>query len=303
MSGNSGSDCSGKITDDGHNLQSGDKTCGFTDQAVTGDPKLGPLADNGGLTQTMALGPGSPAIGAGDPAICRLAAVGDIDQRGSPRNSSVRQACDIGAYDTGTTASPPSGATTIIDRNPDTITADGSSTATITVTARDAAGNRIRVGGATVTLQTTLGSLSAVTDNGDGTYTATLTAGTVSGNARVTGKINGQAITDVAGVDLEPGPPSGTTTVINSDEQRIPANGTSTATITVTAIDKFGNDIDVGGATVVLNTSLGSLGSVSYIGSGRYQATLTSSTTPGRATISGTINGQAIASTATVRFR
>ncbi len=34
---------------------------------IGGDPKLGPLADNGGPTRTMALLPGSPAIGAGGP--------------------------------------------------------------------------------------------------------------------------------------------------------------------------------------------------------------------------------------------
>jgi Invasin, domain 3 len=65
----------------------------------------------------------------------------------------------------------------------------------------------------------------------------------------------------------------------------------------------FGNVIDVGGATVVLTTTAGTLGPVSYIGSGRYQATLTSSTTRGTATIKGTINGQPITSFATVKFR
>src|SRR5262249_14628003 len=34
---------------------------------IAADPKLGPLADNGGPTQTIALLPGSPAIDAGGP--------------------------------------------------------------------------------------------------------------------------------------------------------------------------------------------------------------------------------------------
>ena len=301
VSGGSSPLCSGPVTDHGYNLQFGDTSCAFSDHAVTADPKLGPLADNFGETQTQALGAGSPAIGAGNATVCLSADVSNVDQRGHHRNADIRGNCDIGAYDTG--AGPPSGAKTIIDRSPDTITADGSSTATIRVFAFDAKGIPLTIGGATVVLQTTLGSLSAVTDNHDGSYTATLTAGTVSGNARVTGTINGQAITDVAGVDFEPGPPSGGTTLIKSDKQRIPANGTSTATITVQAIDQYGNVIDVGGATVVLSTTLGSLGSVSYIGSGRYQATLTSSKTRGLATIHGTINGQPITSFATVRFR
>jgi hypothetical protein len=56
------------------------------------DPKLGPLADNGGPTLTMALLPGSPAIDAGD-----TAAAPPIDQRGIPRPFSL--AADIGAFE------------------------------------------------------------------------------------------------------------------------------------------------------------------------------------------------------------
>ena len=49
-----------------HNLiEDGSGGIGLTD-TLTGDPDLGPLADNGGPTQTMALLAGSPAIDAGD---------------------------------------------------------------------------------------------------------------------------------------------------------------------------------------------------------------------------------------------
>jgi CSLREA domain-containing protein len=55
---------------------------------ITGDPMLGPLAWSGGSTQTMALLPGSPALGKG-------AAVGlAVDQRGFAVNSPP----DIGAF-------------------------------------------------------------------------------------------------------------------------------------------------------------------------------------------------------------
>jgi predicted outer membrane repeat protein/parallel beta-helix repeat protein len=56
------------------------------------DPLLGLLADNGGFTQTMALGAGSPAIDAGDDANCTA-----TDQRGVTRPQGA--ACDIGAYE------------------------------------------------------------------------------------------------------------------------------------------------------------------------------------------------------------
>jgi predicted outer membrane repeat protein len=60
--------------------------------SVTGDPLLGPLADNGGPTLTMALLDGSPAIDAGDDAHCPV-----IDARGESRPQGSH--CDIGAFE------------------------------------------------------------------------------------------------------------------------------------------------------------------------------------------------------------
>ena len=59
---------------------------------ITSDPLLGPLADNGGFTQTHALGAGSSAIDAGDPDFCPA-----TDQRGVARP--IGSGCDIGAYE------------------------------------------------------------------------------------------------------------------------------------------------------------------------------------------------------------
>ena len=81
----------GPVADGGHNLSS-DASCAFTSLGSLNhtDPKLGPLADNGGPTQTMALLPGSPAIGAGDGALAPT-----DDQRGFPRPP---WSSDIGAF-------------------------------------------------------------------------------------------------------------------------------------------------------------------------------------------------------------
>jgi hypothetical protein len=56
------------------------------------NPSLGPLADNGGPTLTMALLPGSPAIDAGNTLLAPT-----CDQRGYPRPAGA--AADIGAYE------------------------------------------------------------------------------------------------------------------------------------------------------------------------------------------------------------
>jgi hypothetical protein len=56
------------------------------------DPLLGPLQDNGGFTETMALSAGSPAINAADDTSCPA-----TDQRGVTRPQGSH--CDIGAYE------------------------------------------------------------------------------------------------------------------------------------------------------------------------------------------------------------
>lgn len=67
---------------------------------VAGDPLLGPRRMNGGLTPTLALGAGSPAIDAGRGAIC---ATVSRDQRGVVRpvdgDKNGSAACDLGAFE------------------------------------------------------------------------------------------------------------------------------------------------------------------------------------------------------------
>ena len=100
IAGNSGGDCIdfGDLTQAGPNLI-GDGSCQLAG-ALTGNPMLGSLADNGGPTLTHALLPGSPAIDAGDGRIC---ATLPTDQRGAPRsvdgNRDGSAVCDLGAYE------------------------------------------------------------------------------------------------------------------------------------------------------------------------------------------------------------
>jgi hypothetical protein len=89
--------CSGEIIDGGHNLQFPGSDCGATIPSL--DPLLGPLANNGGPTQTIALLPGSPAIDAGDPEVCANPPVNGVDQRGYVRPGIGAVNCSIGAFE------------------------------------------------------------------------------------------------------------------------------------------------------------------------------------------------------------
>jgi hypothetical protein len=132
-----GENCGGPIESQGHNIDS-DGSCRFAgpgDRSSV-DPQLGPLADNGGPTDTKALLKGSPAIDAGAGCLA-------TDQRGQPRP--MGGGCDAGAFEspftaplaatTGPTAPiPPQPATTpptataqvpSLDRTPPTLTIRG----------------------------------------------------------------------------------------------------------------------------------------------------------------------------------
>ena len=109
VAGNSGADgaaadCRGPITSEGYNLIGDGAGCDELTSAagdrVGADPKLGPLADNGGPTLTHALLPGSAAIDGGNPAAPGSvpAACPSTDQRGAGRPQGA--ACDIGAFET-----------------------------------------------------------------------------------------------------------------------------------------------------------------------------------------------------------
>ena len=76
-----------------------------------------------------------------------------------------------------------------VSLDPTSLLPDGSSTVTATITARDWAGAQLPSGGATVTVTQDPGgppvSIGAVTDNGDGTYSFPVTAGTTVGTAQL----------------------------------------------------------------------------------------------------------------------
>jgi large repetitive protein len=123
-----GGNCAGTITSLGGNVENGD-TCQLrelSDQPGT-NPRLGPLADNGGPTWTHALLAGSPAIDAGDPEFDPLDPPLTADQRGLARvadgTGDGTARIDIGAFEQQDPLTPPSEVeivvTTFNDLDPD----------------------------------------------------------------------------------------------------------------------------------------------------------------------------------------
>lgn len=96
----SGGNCSGTVADHGYNVDD-DGTCAFASPSISNSSnlmsKLGPLADNGGPTQTIAVLAGFPGIDYVASQDCP-----STDQRLLPRTTP----CDIGAYDSDATGGP-----------------------------------------------------------------------------------------------------------------------------------------------------------------------------------------------------
>jgi hypothetical protein len=114
IAANRGGNCANATADEdfGYNLEDDPgASCNFGGRLdlVGVDPKLGPLADNGGPTQTI-------AIPASSPAYDFKAGCNGTDQRGVSRLQRGAQTCDIGAYQVSApatyVANPPAGSVT-----------------------------------------------------------------------------------------------------------------------------------------------------------------------------------------------
>ena len=96
-----GTDIAGVGFNGSHNLiGDGSNLSSFTD-SISGDPMLGPLADNGGATQTHALLTDSPAIDGGNNALAVDTSTDPLvsDQRGAEFDRIFGGTVDIGAYE------------------------------------------------------------------------------------------------------------------------------------------------------------------------------------------------------------
>jgi gliding motility-associated-like protein len=194
----------------------------------------------------------------------------------------------------------PSLLTSTITTGATLILADGVSSTLITVQLKDASGMNFNTGGDTVIVSTTNGTLSNVIDLGNGTYQATLTSSTTVGVALLTATLNGAVMIDTEEVSFTEILIPVYTITITADELSIPADGSSSATITITIVDQNGQIAT--GLDVQAITTSGSLGNVTEHEDGTYSVVLTSSTTPTEASITVSVNGVAGSKTIQVRF-
>jgi adhesin/invasin len=161
-----------------------------------------------------------------------------------------------------TTPGPASAAATTISAAPQSLVANGTSSATVTVQAKDTYGNNLTQSAGTVALSATAGTLSSVTNGGNGTYAATLTAPTSPATATISGMIGGSAITSTATVTFQALPADHLR--FSSASTNVAAGGTVTLTVRV---EDASNNLVAGdaGRAISFTQSAGS-GSVSGLG-------------------------------------
>ncbi len=181
-------------------------------------------------------------------------------------------------------------------------------TSTITLQGVDLYGNDLTVGGLNVAFALASGSggqgtISAVTDHGNGTYTATF-AGTIAGSNTITATIGGHAVTSTApSITVTPGPISLSNSQLSVLLPSVQLGGVTT--VVLQGEDAYGNLETSGGVPSIafeLENRTGGLGTISSVtdnNNGTYTATFLG-TLDGSNTIEATIGGSLAASTAAI---
>ncbi len=161
------------------------------------------------------------------------------------------------------------------------------STSTLTLIAKDALGNRITTGGLSVgfnlsgAIGRSTGTISAVNDHGDGSYTATFT-GVGSGTAATVGAtLGGIAVSSsLPTVTVTPGAFSLANSIVSASPAGSSVVSGSSVSLILSAKDAAGNQITSGGQTGLSffasgGTSTATLGSVTDRGDGTYAGSFT----------------------------
>jgi autotransporter-associated beta strand protein len=191
---------------------------------------------------------------------------------------------------------------------PTNLLVGGTGTSTITVQLRDVYGNAVNTGGGTVTfdaLPTGKGTISAATDNNNGTFSALYTAGTTLGVVTITPKYNGIPIGGSANLTLTSELASAGTSTVTVSPSSLIAGSSATSTITIQLKAANGTNLTTGGATITfgaLGAGKGSIGTVLDNNNGTYTAIYTAGTTAGSVSIIPSVGGLVFSNTATINL-
>ena len=269
----------------GNNLTTGGATVAFSDSGGTSTGVIGSTTDNGDGTYQAPFRGGV----AGTPTSIKATVNGILVTTARPTVA--------------VTAGAISALTSVVSTSSDTV-ASGSS-GTLTLQAKDSAGNPLTSGGAAVVFSHTGGTstvaIGTTTDHANGTYTALFTADSAGTATTIHATIGGVAVASTTTITVVPGNTVAAQSVITVSADTIPSGGTSI--LTLQAKDTAGNNITTGGLTVVFSFSGGtSTGTIAPSpatdhGDGTYTATFTG-VTPGTATtIHATIGAVQVTST------
>jgi surface protein len=220
--------------------------------------------------------PGTPVTTDAD-GIARLSSwvlgsvAGSNSVRATVSGSSPSVSTTFGA--TGTPGAA-SAATSTVTASPSLLLADGSSTSHVSVRLRDAFGNALTSGGAAVSFAApSQGSIGAVTDNGNGTYSATYTAGTSPGTVVLTPRVAGVAFSNTVSVTLS----SAVLSVrIDQRDPSVRLGGTVQLTASVVTVGGAASTVSWSSSDASVATVGASSGLVTPVGAGVAMITATS---------------------------
>jgi hypothetical protein len=271
----------------GNLLTTGGATVAIT--KFSGEGNISAVTDNGNGTYTASVTSGIAGSG-----VFLATLGGNPVMNGTASQTTATIIFNLGAASATASTLTPSAST---------IVADGSSTQELTVQAKDATNNDLTTGGETVTItrQSGTGAIGSVNDNGDGTYTATVTSAGSPGNGVFVATLNGAQVKSGTGSQTQATVYYGSSaaqSTLTPTAASITADGSSTLDLTVQAKDALGNNVTTGGETVTITQSsgTGSLSSVNDNGDGTYTATVTSAASAGSGTFVATLNGSQVRS-------
>ncbi len=188
----------------------------------------------------------------------------------------------------GLTQTAGAAASVAVSLSPTSIIANGASTTTATATVSDANANPVS-GDSLVFSSTDAGEkVGAVTNHGNGTYSATITASMSAGPATITAT-DTSVSPNVSGHEtlIQTGGPASSVAVSVSPASII-ANGKSTTTATAKVKDAGGNPLSGQEISFSSSDAGEKVGAVSESAAGTYVATITASTSAGSPTITAT---------------